>query len=592
MSSYKSIPRLSKYEYSMAISKRATEIYNHSLSTIKNNSIDPVEIAKKEYIQRKLPIKIKRKIGRTTDVFNINHMKYFYQDQEHDENYSFSSDESSNSDEWDHEYDHESTNDDQPIPLTNEQIQDIVSNIKFMNTKNDYILSIEAREKQKLENQLRNIQIKPSVFQEFKNQILSHFYKTIISAGEAVGVNASQCIGEPVTQGTLNTFHSCGISKSNVTLGFARASELFNATSNPKKPLSFVYFNKYNQNLEQLHNVIDPIQQILISDIVIQYNIIHQDTILKSNTPSNFQKDTIQWLDLYETIYTPIDFNENMWHIHFYLDKKKLFNNNITLKSLRSKIYNEYNDIQVHISPLQFCEIIVSIDCQSIQLSKVDTQEELNDIQSTYELQKYFVEKVFLLEIQSIMINGIWGYTDIIPQKINSKDYGIALKPSIQQKLDENEDQWMIETTGSNLEALFELPFIDKRRTYTNDFMEMYKIYGIEGARTFLFFEFTNIIQASGGYINPRHIELLVDKMTSSGTIRAISRNGIDTTQYEPISRASFEEVMKHLIISASFSEIDHLKGISNNIALGKSIRAGTGYVDYEYIPIQKKKTN
>jgi len=248
------------------------------------------------------------------------------------------------------------------------------------------------------------------------------------------------------------------------------------------------------------------------------------------------------------------------------------------------------------ISPLCICEIIIIVDCSEITVSSLNDDEditkEMEDIKTDYDARYYYMNSIVALELQSLKMSGVFGIQEIIPQKKNKTEYGIPLKPNIIEKMnkDDTKEEWMIECVGNNIEDLLEIPFIDKTRTYTNNFIELYNMYGIECARTFLLFEFTNIVNASGGYINPRHIELLVDKMTHTGIVRAISRNGIDSNQYEPISRASFEEVMKHLINSASFSEVDHLQGISNNIALGKPIRAGTGHVVTTSIPLVKKK--
>jgi len=52
------------------------------------------------------------------------------------------------------------------------------------------------------------------------------YLKSVIEAGEAVGVVAGQSIGEPSTQMTLNTFHLAGHSAKNVTLGIPRLREI------------------------------------------------------------------------------------------------------------------------------------------------------------------------------------------------------------------------------------------------------------------------------------------------------------------------------------------------------------------------------
>ncbi len=63
------------------------------------------------------------------------------------------------------------------------------------------------------------------------------YMKSVVEAGEAVGVVAAQSVGEPSTQMTLNTFHLAGHSAKNVTLGIPRLREIImTATPNIMTP--------------------------------------------------------------------------------------------------------------------------------------------------------------------------------------------------------------------------------------------------------------------------------------------------------------------------------------------------------------------
>ena len=185
-------------------------------------------------------------------------------------------------------------------------------------------------------------------------------------------------------------------------------------------------------------------------------------------------------------------------------------------------------------------------------------------------LENYYIENIVLLKINMINIKGVNNIAKIYTRK--------------------EKDKWMIDTDGNNLLSLLKLNFIDKFNINSNDMWEIYKCFGIEAARKFLFNEFINIIKSGGTNINPVHINLLVDKMTYTGNIRAIARFGVETSQYEPLSRATFEEVMTQLIMSAVHSEKDNLNTISSNIIVGKNINAGTGRTILDIIPTKKKK--
>ena len=60
----------------------------------------------------------------------------------------------------------------------------------------------------------------------FQRMMDLRYMKSLVDAGEAVGVVAAQSIGEPSTQMTLNTFHLAGASAKNVTSGVPRLREI------------------------------------------------------------------------------------------------------------------------------------------------------------------------------------------------------------------------------------------------------------------------------------------------------------------------------------------------------------------------------
>lgn len=72
----------------------------------------------------------------------------------------------------------------------------------------------------------------------FQGAMEFKYMKSVVEAGEAVGVVAAQSVGEPSTQMTLNTFHLAGHSAKNVTLGIPRLREiLMTASANISTPL-------------------------------------------------------------------------------------------------------------------------------------------------------------------------------------------------------------------------------------------------------------------------------------------------------------------------------------------------------------------
>lgn len=79
----------------------------------------------------------------------------------------------------------------------------------------------------------------------FQSILDFRYLKSIVEAGEAVGVVAGQSVGEPSTQMTLNTFHLAGHSAKNVTLGIPRLREIvMTAASNIATPQMTLKLNE------------------------------------------------------------------------------------------------------------------------------------------------------------------------------------------------------------------------------------------------------------------------------------------------------------------------------------------------------------
>jgi len=424
------------------------------------------------------------------------------------------------------------------IHLTTEQIQDILSNIRLKHES--YLVPIYVsieNIRNNLAESLKQIKLIPNQFETFKKIIVQQFYKSLVAPGEAVGINAAQNISEPTTQGTLNTFHNTGISAKNVTLGFQRATELYNATDVDKQstPTCCIYFSDPSMKLTDLHIYTDPLVEITLEGLVTSATNYSYDEYIQ------LPREKRWWVDIYTSLYNKnhIEFDKCSFICRFQLSIEKMHEVNLKIQTIKQTIESKF-DVQIIYSPLAIGIIdIIFFDVDSSCFNILVTK---------------------LLEIH---IQGVPGITKLYPRKI----------------IENNIDRWVVDTDGTNLLKLLSSDGIDQTKTVSNSCWEVYNTLGIEACRLFLQKEFNIVISSSGSYINPRHVELLVDKMTNTGTIKAIARYGIETDQYPPITRATFEETMKHLVNSAIGSEIDELTGISSSVVVGKKIKAGTGFV-------------
>ncbi|KAG1853049.1 hypothetical protein F4604DRAFT_1591784, partial [Suillus subluteus] len=67
------------------------------------------------------------------------------------------------------------------------------------------------------------------------------FNQSLVNPGEMCGTFATQLIGEPAMQMTLNMFHYAGVSSKNVTLSVPCLKEIINVATKIKTPSLTVY---------------------------------------------------------------------------------------------------------------------------------------------------------------------------------------------------------------------------------------------------------------------------------------------------------------------------------------------------------------
>ncbi|MBI4167858.1 MAG: DNA-directed RNA polymerase subunit A'' [Candidatus Aenigmarchaeota archaeon] len=168
-------------------------------------------------------------------------------------------------------------------------------------------------------------------------------------------------------------------------------------------------------------------------------------------------------------------------------------------------------------------------------------------------------------------------------QKLKSKIldthlYGIK---GIQQVVVKKEDEeWVLNTLGSNVKKVMAVEGVDSIRTETNDIHEIAKTLGIEAARYVIIKEASKTLEEQGLEVDIRHIMLVADAMTATGKIQAIGRYGVAGSKGSVLARAAFEETIKHLTAASIRGRKDRFNGAIENVMVGKLVPIGTGMFD------------
>jgi DNA-directed RNA polymerase subunit A" len=142
------------------------------------------------------------------------------------------------------------------------------------------------------------------------------------------------------------------------------------------------------------------------------------------------------------------------------------------------------------------------------------------------------------------------------------------------------EEWWIINTIGSNLEKVLMLKEVEDKKTITNNIHETARVLGIEAARNVIIMEALKTMQEQALDIDVRYVMLVGDIMTFSGSVESIGRYGVAGSKTSILARAAFEETIKHLVRASIRNEVDNLHGIFENIMIGQVAPSGTGMFD------------
>ena len=423
-------------------------------------------------------------------------------------------------------------------------------------------------------NIIKKHRLSKKAFEIVCGEIKSKFEQAIVRPGEMVGSIAAQSIGEPATQMTLNTFHLAGVSAANVTLGVPRLKEIINVAKNLKTPSMMIHLKEKtdNEGKRRLEYTPDEILSLkgkmeytsLLN--IVSLSEIYYDPDIAHTVIEGDQDIIDSYLEIMgDEVEDTLDYI-SPWVLRLVLDKSFIGVNVNDIEEIIKK-HSKKGDVLIIHSTNSDEEKKFHIRMRCVPTMSEEDQAK----QKSLEVLKMF-EHLLLTEVS---LCGIDSIKKVYVRNVNKVEYYDSNEEQAgkQKKIEES----VLETDGTNLAKIFEVDDVDFTRTISNDINEIYRVLGIEAVRKSLLRELRNVLKPYGIYVNYRHISILCDLMTQRGYLTSITRHGLNRGEYGPIRKATFEETVEILLEAGMFAEKDDLKGISENVLLGKLTNIGTG---------------
>ena len=404
--------------------------------------------------------------------------------------------------------------------------------------------------------------------------IFLKYKQAVVHPGEMVGVIAAQSVGEPTTQLTLNTFHNVGVaSKSNVTRGVPRIEEILRLSKKPKNPSLTVQLKSLDaEHQERAMKYANMIEHTQLSNIVDGVQIFFDP-----NDHNSVVQEDRGFLDQYhafETLIASSSSNpeeddtgtKSKWVIRMVMKAEEMLEKNISMDDVYFAINNAYRGkIYCIYSDYNDSNLIFRIRMK-LPKTKPSKQKGVIDVGDEIYVLKHFQEEL----LKKVILRGIDGIVKVLPRKV----------PGTMVKTDGKyvaKDTWVLDTTGTNFLEVLGLPFIEYKRTYSNDIYEVFQTLGIEAARQVILNEITEVMEFSGVYINYHHLSLLCDRMTYAKDMVQVQRNGLLKDNTGPLAKASFEMHTEMMLQAARHGQVDNMRGVSANVMTGQFGTFGTG---------------
>lgn len=384
------------------------------------------------------------------------------------------------------------------------------------------------------------------------DEIFSTFTKSIVDSGFNVGLLASQCLSENLTQYVLDSRHrvSVGSSKSNT---IERIGELYNAKTSVKKPqMTINVISQYENNENKVQEIANYIEMMNFGRFVLSECVLFEEYGKVRHPQFINDQEVIDQINSMSVISAPSDLTP--WCIRFGISREELIQRSLSLRMIVSRLNEEHSDEAYFVASPEIHDNLF-VRCYLRQ----DTSKRNSNFFKSYVLP-------FIDTCNSTTIRGISGI--IRTEVISTNKTYIDKSGAIATKKIYN-----IITNGSNLSEVLQNKYIDGQTSYTNNLYEVYDLFGIEAYKTRFISELCHVVGKS------LHNTIYASELCSLGVPSSLNSTGLSARdKNNSLLKIAFQKVLQNLQQAALNNNVSAVDGCSSNTILGICSKLGSTY--------------
>ena len=356
---------------------------------------------------------------------------------------------------------------------------------------------------------------------------------------------------------TLNTFHLSGVAaKSGMTRGVPRLKELLKVTQNPKATSLTIFLRPdIRKSKEEARRLAQELEFTMLKDLVTVSRIYYDP-----RDSATLIAEDQEWLSFFGSFEQENDDSEEKspWIVRLELDREKMFNKNITMEDIKFVLSATAGEIMY--TDHNASRMIFRIRIPAEKSSPLDALASV----------KQYQNKI----LTQTLVRGLPGLRSVSFRKMADEIY--EKNPANDNKY-EADEQYVLDTFGTNFLDVLVHPDVDGHRLISNHVHDIAENLGIEAAQQILFREIFGLFEQAAP-VNYRHVAILCDTMCNRGRLVSADRYGVNKKKTGPLAKASFEQTEDIMLRAALFGEMDPVTGVSANIMTGQPIRGGTTF--------------
>ena len=339
------------------------------------------------------------------------------------------------------------------------------------------------------------------------DRIVSTYKKSLIEYGTSIGMLASECTSESMTQRILDSIHASGASKSNF---LTRIKEVYGGkgTDQLGDPYMDVFIkDEYASDITTMQQFANEIEMMNLKTFVYRVQVFFES--YNNAKHPEYKQESKSMVKNFEKHYINQTTPNGLlnWCVRLELSHTTLIEKNMQVSTIYRKLLEKYPQLFINYTDDNSDNIVMRIYFNK-DMFKRDTVIDQNVI---YDMVHSKLLKVVIRGIDGIISATV--LKEFVPRTVEQADGSMQV---IRKHI--------IRTQGTNLMDIINHRAIDVSKTSSNSIQEIQELYGIHAARMKLI---QCLREMSGTDINIKHYTLIADTLIYNGYVSNIERGGV-----------------------------------------------------------------